>query len=93
MNLSDLREALHDVLSECGPEGRPRLYRILRKMAEAAESGNVRAAALLLDRAFGATQANQIDAQQRHTIYIDAAPPRDAHPAERAADAGVAIVE
>ena len=56
MNLSDLREALHDVLSECGPEGRPRLYRILRKMAEAADGGIVKS-----DRSRANQQADALD--------------------------------
>lgn len=93
MTVADLREALCDVLSEGGPEERPRLYRILRAMAIAAEQGNVRAAALILDRAFGPPQVNLPDAKQRHIIYIDAATSGNEDQIERPTDAGVEAIE
>jgi len=89
VTLADLREALHDVLSEGGADDRPRLYSILRAMAREAERGNVRAAALLLDRAFGAPQAVPPDPGERHTIYIDVTSGDEAE-VEQAADASPA---
>ena len=93
MTLSDLREALHDVLSEVGDEGRPRLYQILRAMAVRAQSGDTKAAALILDRAFGAPQAVQPNDRPAHTIFIGTAPPRDEALVESATNGGAATIE
>lgn len=92
MTLADLREALHDVLSEVDGGGRPALYRILRAMAQRAEAGDVKAAHLLFDRAFGAPRADQLPPTQRHTIYIGTAPSNENHP-ERSADGTAADVK
>ena len=91
MTYADLREALHDVLAE-DVSGRPRLYQILRSLAIEAQAGNVRAAALLLDRAFGAPQITTPDAQQRTIIYLDG-PPSDTDRIERSAEAGAEVAE
>lgn len=93
MNLSDLREALNDVLSEVDELDRPRLYRILRQIAIRAEAGDVRAAALILDRAFGAPQPLALDTQKRHTIYIDVARRTDEDQIERTADGTPPLAE
>jgi hypothetical protein len=94
MTLSDLREALHDVLAECdGPEGRPRLYRILRSIAQRAEAGDVKAAALILDRAFGAPKIESVLPQSRHTIYIGVAGTSHESDPKQPTNGGVAVAE
>lgn len=50
--LPDIREALAEVLAE-PVEGMPSLYAVLRALRDRAVQGDVRAAEVLFDRAFG----------------------------------------